>query len=87
MKLQKIKEIIKQANPDKKDAVFTLSDVLLVLRKHGTGIVFGGANDSFYSKTENKVKWLSVAWNLKDNNLDNQSPECLDFIFNLLKEQ
>ena len=53
----------------------TLPDVLLAWKeKHGNKIL-------------GKGNWqrIVVLWNLKDDNLENQSKEMIDFIYNLLK--
>ena len=59
-----------------------LADVLLALQKGSTNkryifIALGGPD---------KLMDLILLWNLKDNNLENQSPETIDFIHGLLHD-
>ena len=100
--VNKIKEACRKANPDKtwnwgcecdrtyKDP-FTLADVLLainlldVIHWNGARYELGefrvSAEGYFMLKERNPVRW-----NLKDNNLENQSPETIDFIHGLLHD-
>jgi hypothetical protein len=54
-----------------------LADVLLAVVKDFAYPYEGVAGDIFASK-------LCRLWNLKDDNLDNQSEECKQFLINLL---
>ena len=66
-----------------------LADVLLVISNsvHNVYIDADGVFIDYDSVWESgEVKVHDFNWNLKDNNLENQSEETLEFIFNLLKE-
>lgn len=79
--VDKIKEACRKANPDKQGDVFTLSDVLLAIRKLDLETLYP---EEKYPNV--KVVGMVVGrWNLKDNNLENQSQETISFIYELLK--
>ena len=61
----------------------TLADVLLAIK---TGIYIR-EDGSIYSDegVPLDLHYTGVSWNLKDNNLNNQSEECIDFLYELLK--
>ena len=60
-----------------------LADVLLAIKQSGDEYGYGVFENGniYWNKENNRTK---TTWNLKDNNLDNQSDECKEFLIKLL---
>ncbi len=89
-KIQDIREKIMEARtgekgvPNEKER-FTLVDVLLAMEKIDASYAIG-SDGRFQFNGEWIGSPLAVTWNLKDDNLENQSKDCIDFLYMLLCE-
>lgn len=77
-------------NPEKglsNPRVIRLADVLLATQGKRNGIIGVDKNGYFIDcdNDMNNVKIYGERWNLKENNLENQSEETINFIAELLK--
>lgn len=61
-----------------------LADVFLALKENSHQVQFSKLGQKHYKDLQD-VGWWMRFWNLKDDNLDHQSKETIDFIHGLLK--
>jgi len=83
-KIKTIREKIIEARTGEKNVPnekerFTLSDVLLAIEKKHHNPISHMSIDGYI-----EVKMLLERWKLKDDNLNNQSSETIDFIYELV---
>jgi len=81
---QELKEVIQKANLGIETQI-TIADVLIASMKQNKGnhLSVNEAGMLGYYNGE-KMKWTKNNWNLKDDNLDNQSDKTKQFLINLL---
>lgn len=81
---EKLKQVIQAANPGRDWRVFWSDDVTIRLADVLLAMVNKFYGDNI-PKYEDYASQLCMGyWNLKDDNLDNQSEECKKFLIKLL---
>lgn len=97
----KLKQTIQEANPDRialnkkldenncSPELIRLADVLLAISESGNG--FYGVSDggAFFKVNEDldTERIYEAGWNLKDDNLDNQTKETIELLIRLLVKE
>ena len=95
-KLEELKKKIQEANPKRQERldiglgvlenpILRLSDVLLAIGKADYKVIDKkldqmGAPYHYWNKGMLLENFIFIMWNLKDDNIDNQSRECIEFL-------